>query len=186
MQRSCRELVKIWHPDRFMGNAKPHRISGGILRANGGFFMKTIWLFFTSLILAIALSAQAQSVTPPELTNAFIYVDHFLGSGKTALVADVISIKHDALKFRINGNDFDYSGHFSILLTTPRKHTNPYFGLGSPETAKFLTLEDFFKDQSDGTMILPNATIWEKSDGFIVAVAADKEWIHSGNYTITK
>jgi hypothetical protein len=27
--------------------------------------------------------------------------------------------------------------------------------------------------------------IWEKSDGFIVAVAADKEWIHSGNYTIT-
>jgi hypothetical protein len=143
-------------------------------------------LFFTSLILAIALSAQAQSVTPPELTNAFIYVDHFLGSGKTALVADVISIKHDALKFRINGNDFDYSGHFSILLTTPRKHTNPYFGLGSPETAKFLTLEDFFKDQSDGTMILPNATIWEKSDGFIVAVAADKEWIHSGNYTITK
>jgi hypothetical protein len=46
-------------------------------------------------------------------------------------------------------------------------------------------LEDFFKDQSDGTMILPNATIWEKTDGFIDAVAADKEWIHSGNYTIT-
>ena len=33
-------------------------------------------------------------------------------------------------------------------------------------------------------MILPNATIWEKSDGLIVAVALDKEWIHSGGYTI--
>lgn len=147
--------------------------------------MNKIRLFFTFFLLVISLSARSQSVTPPELTNVLVYVDHFLGSGKTALVADVISIKHDALKFRVNGNDFDYSGHFSILLTTPRKHKNPYFGLGSPETAKFLTLEDFFKDQSDGTMILPNATIWEKSDGFIVAVALDKEWIHSGGYTIT-
>ena len=147
--------------------------------------MNKIRLVFTAFLLGISLSARSQSAAPPELTNAFIYVDHFLGSGKTALVADVISIKHDALKFRINGNDFDYSGHFSILLTTPRKHKNPYFGLGSPETAKYLTLEDFFKDQADSTMILPNATIWEKSDGFIVAVALDKEWIHSGNYTIT-
>jgi len=147
--------------------------------------MKKNQVFITFLIVAIALSAQAQSVSPPQLTNVLVYVDHFLGSGKTALVADVISMKHDALTFRINGTDFAYSGHFSILLTTPRKHKNPYFGLGSPETAKFLTLEDFFKDQSDSTMILPNATIWEKSDGFIVAVAADKEWIHSGNYTIT-
>lgn len=147
--------------------------------------MKKFHSLCTLFLLVISLSARAQSVTPPELTNAIVYVDHFLGSGKTALVADVISIKHDALKFRINGTDFDYSGHFSILLTTPRKHKNPYFGLGSPETAKFLTLEDFFKDQSDGTMILPNATIWEKSDGFIVAVALDKEWIHSGGYTIT-
>jgi hypothetical protein len=147
--------------------------------------MKTIRLFFTFFLLVISLSVRAESVALPGLTNVLIYVDHFLGSGKTALVGDVISIKHDALKFRINGTDFDYSGHFSILLITPRKHKNPYFGLGSPETAKFLTLEDFFKDQSDGTMILPNATIWEKSDGFIVTVAADKEWIHSGNYTIT-
>jgi hypothetical protein len=46
-------------------------------------------------------------------------------------------------------------------------------------------LEGFCKDQADGTMILPNVTIWEKSDGFIIAVALDKEWIHSGNYTIT-
>jgi len=27
-------------------------------------------------------------------------------------------------------------------------------------------------------------TIWEKNDGFVVLVAADKEWIHSGNYTV--
>ena len=147
--------------------------------------MKSIRLFFALFLLVVSFSARADSIPLPGLTNVLIYVEHFLGSGKTALVADVISLKHDALKFRINGNDFDYSGHFSILLITPRKHTNPYFGLGSPETAKFLTLEDFFKDQSDGTMILPNATIWEKADGFIVAVAADKEWIHSGNYTIT-
>jgi hypothetical protein len=71
------------------------------------------------------------------------------------------------------------------LLTTPRKHKNPYFGLGSPETAKLLTLEDFFKGESDGTMLLSNATIWEKSDGFIDAEALGKEWIHSGNYTVT-
>jgi hypothetical protein len=147
--------------------------------------MKSIRLFFILFLLVISFSARAESVAMPGLTNVLIYVDHFLGSGKTALAGDVISIKHDALKFRINGTDFDYSGHFSILLITPRKHKNPYFGLGSPETAKFLTLEDFFKDQSDSNMILPNATIWEKSDGYIVAVAADKEWIHSGSYTIT-
>jgi hypothetical protein len=150
------------------------------------FTMKNVRPFFAFFLLIFALSAQAESPAPPEITNALIYVDHFMGSGKTALVADVISIKHDALKFRLNGNDFDYSGHFSILLATPRKHKNPYFGLGSPDTAKLLTLEDFFKGDSDGTMLLQNATIWEKSDGFIVAVAMEKEWIHSGNYTIQK
>ncbi|HVU09132.1 MAG TPA: hypothetical protein VHG89_11380 [Verrucomicrobiae bacterium] len=147
--------------------------------------MKRIGLFFTLLLLVISFSARADSTALPGLTNVFIYVDHFLGSGKTALVGDVISMKRDALKFRINENEFDYSGHYSILLTTPRKHKNPYFGLGSPETAKLLNLEDFFKDESDSTMLLPNATIWEKSGGFIVAEALGKEWIHSGNYTIT-
>jgi len=34
-------------------------------------------------------------------------------------------------------------------------------------------------------MILQDATIWEKSDGFIDAVAGDKEWILSGDYTIS-
>lgn len=125
------------------------------------------------------------SPTPPELKNALVYVDNFLGGGKTGFPADVISIKKGALKFRFGGKDFDYSGNFSILLPKPRQHKNPYFGFGTPETAKLLTLGDFFKDKTDGTMILPNATIWEKSDGFIDAVAGDKEWIHSGSYTIT-
>jgi hypothetical protein len=125
------------------------------------------------------------SPTPPDLKNALVYVDNFLGSGKTGFPADVISIKKGALKFRFGGKDFDYSGNFSILLTTPRKHKNPYFGIGTPETAKLLTLGDFFKGETDGTMILQNATIWEKSDGFIDVIAADKEWIHSGDYTIT-
>lgn len=147
--------------------------------------MKKIHLLFTFFLLAISLSARADAVALPGLTNVLIYVDHFLGSGKTALAGDVISMKRDALKFRINGNEFDYSGHYSILVLTPRKHKTPYFGLGSTETAKLLTLEDFFKDQSEATMLLPNATIWEKSDGYIVAEALGKEWIHSGNYTIT-
>ena len=123
--------------------------------------------------------------TPPDLKNALVYVDNFLGGGKTGFPADVISIKKGALKFRFGGKDFDYSGNFSILLTTPRKHKNPYLGFGTPETAKLLTLGDFFKGETDGTMILQDATIWEKSDGFIDAVAGDKEWILSGDYTIS-
>lgn len=122
--------------------------------------------------------------TPPELKNALVYVDNFLGSGKTGFPADVISIKKGALKFRFGGKDFDYSGNFSILLITPRQHKNPYFGLGKPETVKLLILEDFFKGDAINTMPLPNATIWEKSEGYIVATGADKEWIHSGTYTI--
>jgi hypothetical protein len=93
--------------------------------------MKSIRLFFAIFLLVVSFSARAGSVPLPGLTNVLLYVDHFLGSGKTALVADVISLKHDALKFRINGNNFDYSGHFSILLITPRKHTKPYFGLAA-------------------------------------------------------
>lgn len=146
--------------------------------------MKSTCAFFAFLLLAISLSAQAGSAPPPELKNAIIYIEHFLGSGKTALVVDVISIKRDALKFRFGDNDYDYSGHFSILLTTPRQHKKPYFGLGTPETAKILTLQGFFKGKPDETVVLPDATIWEKSEGFIVAVSIEKEWIHSGNYTI--
>ena len=122
--------------------------------------------------------------TPPDLKNALIYVDSFLGSGETGFPADVISFKKGMLKFRSGEKDFDYSGNFSILLTTPRKHRNPYLGLGAPEVVKLLILEDFFKGIADGAAPLQNATIWEKSDGYIVAEAAGKEWIHSGTYTI--
>lgn len=125
------------------------------------------------------------SPTPPDLKNAMVFVDNFLGGGKTGFPADVISIKKGALKFRFGGKDFDYSGNFSILLTMPRPHKNPHFGFGKPEMAKLLTLGDFFKGENDGTMILQNATIWKKSDGFIDAVAENKEWIQSGDYTIT-
>ena len=148
-------------------------------------WLKKIYLFFAFAVLFVFSPSLAESAPLPGLTNVLIYVDHFLGSGKSAIVGDIISMKHDALKFSTNGHEFDYSGHYSILVPTPRKHNAPYFGFGSTEKAKFLTLEDFFKDQSDPNMILPNATIWEKSDGYIVAEAAGKEWIHSGNYTIS-
>ena len=138
-----------------------------------------------ALLMLVSGSALADSIPLPGLTNVLIYVDHFLGGGKTALVGDVISMKHDSLTFKVNGGEFDYSGHYSIMVATPRKHKNPYFGLGSPATAKLITLGDFFKDQANSTMILPNAKIWEKSDGFIDAEALNKEWIYSGDYTIT-
>ena len=144
-----------------------------------------ILALFTFAILTIALiPLSGLSGTPPELKNAQIWLDNFMGNGKTLLVADVISFKHDSLKFKLGNSVYDYSGHYSFRLITPRKHANPYFGFGSPETAKILILEDFMKGESDGTTPLPNATIWEKSDGFIVAVALNSEWIHSGNYSI--
>jgi hypothetical protein len=127
----------------------------------------------------------ASSPTPADLKNAIIYIDNFLGGGKTGIPVDVISIKKGVLKFRFSEKDFNYSGDFSVLLMTPREHQNPYFGFGKPEKAKLLTLGDFFKDEKDGTVILQDAVIWEKSDGFIDAVAGDKEWILSGSYSIS-
>lgn len=120
------------------------------------------------------------------LDNAMIYLDHFLGSGKTMVAGDVINLKRDALKFSCMGKEYDYSGNYSICLNTPRQHKNSHFGLGSVETAKILTLEDFFKGTPNGTIMLQDAKIWEKSSGFIVAEAMGKEWIHSGSYTIQK
>jgi len=146
--------------------------------------MKTIRVFLVFFLVLISIPALSQTAPLPGMTNVMIFVDSFMGSGKTGFPADVISFKKGALKFRFGGKDFDYSGNFSILLPTPRKHKNPYFGLGAPETVKLLILGDFFKGEADGTMPLPNATIWEKSDGYIVATALDKEWIQSGSYTI--
>lgn len=67
-----------------------------------------------------------------------------------------------------------------VMLNTPRQHKNPYFGFGSPETAKLVILENV------GGVAYPlqNATIWEKSKGFIVVTALGKEWIYFGTYTI--
>jgi hypothetical protein len=141
--------------------------------------------FLSILLLAAPISARSESDTPSELKGAVIYVENFLGNQNMMLVADVISVKHGALKFRLGQTDYDYSGNFSIYLKTPRQHKSPYFGLGSPETAKLIILDNFFKGNGDGQALLPNATIWEKSDGFIVAVSMGREWIHSGNYTIT-
>ena len=125
------------------------------------------------------LQAQQQaalSPTPADLKNAIVYIDSFLGMTNAMLPADVISMKPESLKFRINGQDYDYSGHYTVTLNTPRQHKTPYFGFGSTETAKILILEDW----GGNALPLQNATIWEKSKGFIDAVAMDKEWILLG------
>jgi len=118
--------------------------------------------------------------TPPDLKNAVIYMDNFFGMTNSMLPADVISMRPESLKFRINGKDYEYSGHYTVTLKIPRQHKNPYFGFGSPETAKILFLEDW------GGQMLPlqTATIWEKRDGFIDAAALEQEWVYSGPYTI--
>jgi hypothetical protein len=120
------------------------------------------------------------SPTPSDLTNAIISMDTFLGETNVAIPADIISMKPGELKFRLNGQDYDYSGSYTVVLQKPRQHKNPYFGLGSPDTANFVILEDF----AGNALPLQNATIWEKKDGFIDVVALDKEWIYSGMYTI--
>jgi hypothetical protein len=118
--------------------------------------------------------------TPPDLKNAVVCMDSFLGITNAMLPADVIIMKPESLKFRINGQEYNYSGHYTVTLNTPRQHTNPYFGFGSPETAKILILEDW----GGNALPLQNATIWEKQSGFIDATAFAKEWIYSGAYTI--
>ena len=120
------------------------------------------------------------SPTPPDLKGAMVWMDNFLGTINAVIAADVISMKPEALKFRLFGKDYNYSGHYTVMLNTPRQHKNPYFGLGSPETANLVILENVGGD----VYPLQNATIWEKSNGFIVVVALNKEWIHSGTYTI--
>ncbi len=118
--------------------------------------------------------------TPPDLKNAVVYMDSFLGMTNTMLPADVISMKPQSVKFRMNGHDYDYSGNYTVMLNAPRQHKSPYFGLGSPDKVKLVTLEDFGGDM----LPLQNATIWEKKPNFIDAMAMDKEWIYSGTYTI--
>jgi len=126
--------------------------------------------------------AVAATPTPPDLKGAMVWMDSFLGTTNAVIAADVISMKPEVLKFQLFGKDWNYSGHYTVMLNPPRQHKNPYFGFGSPETANLVILENVGGD----TFPLQNATIWEKSNGFIDAVAMDKEWIHSGTYTIQK
>lgn len=120
------------------------------------------------------------SPTPPDLKGSCIWMDNFIGITNACIVADIISIKPETLKFRVYGSDYTYNGHYAIMLNTPRKHANPYFGLGSPETVKVLWLENVGGE----AFPLQNATIWEKSSGFLDATTTSKEWIYSGIFTI--
>jgi hypothetical protein len=119
--------------------------------------------------------------TPQPQVHGIAFMDSFFGTTNFCVPSDnVISMKADALKFQINGTAYDYSGHYAVMLTTPRKHKNPSFGFGTPDKAKLIIIDDFGGE----TMPLPDATIWEKSKGFIDVEALGKEWIYSGTYTI--
>jgi predicted lactoylglutathione lyase len=135
----------------------------------------------TALEKLIAKAQQADATpTPPELRHAFIWMDSFMGETNACIQADVINMKTDALKFQLAFKDYEYSGHYTVVLNKPREHKNPFFGFRSPSTAKLLILENFGGDM----MPLTNATIWEKKQEFIDAVSFGKEWIHSGSYSI--
>ena len=139
-------------------------------------------IFFLAAVSCLVLtpSLYAQTTTPPALKNAMVCMDSFLGMTNASISADVISMRVEALKFQLNNQTYDYSGHYTVVLNIPRKHDNPFFGLGSPDKAKMVIIEDF----GGQYMPLPNATIWEKSSGFIDVEAAGKEWIYSGTYTV--
>ena len=51
------------------------------------------------------------SPTPSDLKNAVVNMHSFLGITNAMLPADVISMKPQSLKFRMNGQDYDYSGN---------------------------------------------------------------------------
>jgi hypothetical protein len=129
----------------------------------------------------ISKGQQSKNIaTPADLKNAYIWMDNFMGMTNADITADVIIMKTDSLKFCLSGQIYDYSGHYTVMLNTPRQHKGPYIGLGIPETASLVILENVGTD----SFPLTNAIIFEKSTGFIGAVADGKEWIHSGGYTI--
>jgi len=111
------------------------------------------------------------------------YIGSFWGMTNFAIPSDyIVSMKNGSVKFQINGQKFDYSGHYAVMLNAPRKHSNPLLGFGTAETAKLVIMDDFGGE----TYPLPGATIWEKSNGFIDFDAMGKEWIYSGSYSIQK
>ena len=96
--------------------------------------------------------------------NGIAYMDNFLGEKNFCIPSDnIINMKTDALKFQINGTTYNYSGHYAVMLITPRKHRAPLLGFGTPEKAKLIIINNFGGD----AIPLPNATVWEKSNGFI-------------------
>lgn len=113
--------------------------------------------------------------------NGIAYIGNFMGMTNFPISSDyIISITPTSIKFQFNGQTFACSGHYAVVLNTPRKHRNPAFGFGTPEKAKMVIMDDFGGE----AMPLPGATVWEKSDGFIDVEAMGKEWIYSGSYTI--
>jgi len=70
---------------------------------------------------------QSATPTPPDLKNAIIYMDSFLGETNQMLLGDVIAMKAGAIKFRCSEQDWDHSGHYTVVLNSPRKHKNPKF-----------------------------------------------------------
>jgi hypothetical protein len=119
--------------------------------------------------------------TPEDLKNAVVFLDNFLGSTNTTIQVDIISMKHDSLKFRFLEKDWDYSGHYAVRLNTPRSRVGTYSGFLSPDKAQLVILETAFDGKS---WPLPDAIVWEKSDDFIDVESEGKEWIYSGTYTI--
>jgi TPR repeat protein len=131
----------------------------------------------------VVVKADAGQGQEQEQSHGIAFIGSFLGTTNFCIPSDnVISMKTDTLKFQIDGITYDYSGHYCVMLNTPRKHKNPSFGFGTPDKAKLIIIDDFGGD----AMPLPDSTIWEKSKGFIDVEALGKEWIYSGTYTIQK
>jgi hypothetical protein len=150
--------------------------------------MKTTLLLPISLVLLIScpLLLQAQAAkptmpTPPDLTNATVWVASFQGMPDVAMKADVIIMKAGSLRFRLYSVDYDYSGRYTVQLSKPRVHKKPLFGFGSPPIAKRVILAQVGRIKM---WPIENPTIWEKSAGFINVATGESEWIHSGSYTI--
>jgi hypothetical protein len=122
----------------------------------------------------------SQVATGPRDPMAALYLDQFMGTTNLNLlvkVSDLVAVKQDYLKFNFGGSKFDYSGHYAIWIPKARKHSTPLFGL--EERAKAVSIHT-----SGLTTILPNATVWEKSPGFIDICCGDIECICSGSFEI--
>ena len=136
-----------------------------------------------SNVVVTALEQQNDSTktsNQPTFKVDVIWLENFFGMKNVPITAELIEIKKDKLKFILNGNTFDYSGHYTIVLCKPRTHKRPFFSFDTPDSARYVHLDNW----AGQPMILPNATIWEKADGFIDVTTMGDEWIYSGTYQI--